>query len=160
MKKIFLALILLLFTIDGFAQFKGNPGKAKSSLDKAALKTDSDEIKELLTLAKGEIDAAIDIEKQRQKANTWLIRGDVYAAIAKGFLDLDSEAIEKAIEAYDKIGTEVTTKDINIIKNTNAGRQNLSVFFVNQAIAAINETYGSTLPMVNVGDYGTVNISN
>ena len=39
MKKIFLPLILLLFTIDGFAQFKGNPGKAKSSLDKAALKT-------------------------------------------------------------------------------------------------------------------------
>ena len=85
MKKIFLPLILLLFTIDGFAQFKGNPGKAKSSLDKAALKTDLNEIKDLLILAKGEIDAAIEIEKQRQKANTWLIRGDVYAAIAKGF---------------------------------------------------------------------------
>jgi len=33
-------------------------------------------------------------------------------------------------------------------------------YLANQAIAAINETYGSTLPMVNVGDYGTVNISN
>ena len=137
MKKIFLPLILLLFTIDGFAQFKGNPGKAKSSLDKAALKTDLNEIKDLLILAKGEIDAAIEIEKQRQKANTWLIRGDVYAAIAKGFLDLDSEAIEKAIEAYDKIGTEVSTKDITIITNTNAGRQNLSSFFINKAITAL-----------------------
>lgn len=33
-------------------------------------------------------------------------------------------------------------------------------YLANQAIAAINETYGSTLPMVSVGDYGTVNISN
>ena len=48
MKKIFLPLILILFTLDGFAQFKGNPGKAKSSLDKAALKTDLNEISKVV----------------------------------------------------------------------------------------------------------------
>ena len=137
MKKILLPILLILIVFNGYSQYKGNPGKAKSSLDKVELKTDIGEIRELLTIAKGEIDAAIENPKQNQKANTWLIRGDVYAAIAKGFLDLDAEAIEKSIEAYDKIGTEVTTKDINIIKNTNAGRQNLSSFFINKAIIAL-----------------------
>ncbi len=140
MKKIFLTLIIMFFSIDGFSQYKGNPGKAKSSLDKVELKTDLSERRDLLILAKGEIDAAIEIEKHRNKANTWLIRGDVYAAISKGFLDLDSLAIEKAIEAYDKIGTEVPTKDVMIIQNINAGRQNLSSFFINQAITALQGT--------------------
>ena len=33
-------------------------------------------------------------------------------------------------------------------------------YLANQAIAAINEMYGSTIPTVNIGSYGTVNISN
>ena len=37
MKKIFLLLLLVLFSFNSYSQFKGNPGKAKSSLDKAAL---------------------------------------------------------------------------------------------------------------------------
>ncbi|QSS96233.1 SGNH/GDSL hydrolase family protein [Psychroflexus sp. ALD_RP9] len=32
-------------------------------------------------------------------------------------------------------------------------------YVANQAIMAINAQYGSTLPMVNIGDYGTVNLS-
>lgn len=140
MKKIFLPLLLVLFSFNSYSQFKGNPGKAKSSLDKAALKTELNEKRDLIIIAKGEIDAAIEIEKQRVKANTWLVRGDVYAEIAKNFSDLDPQAIEKAVEAYDKIGTEVSTKDITIITNTNAGRQNLSSFFINQAITSLQGT--------------------
>ena len=33
-------------------------------------------------------------------------------------------------------------------------------YLANQAIDAINTTYGSTIPKVNIGSYGTVNISN
>ena len=33
-------------------------------------------------------------------------------------------------------------------------------YLANQAIEAINSTYGSTVPKVNIGSYGTVNISN
>ena len=137
MKKILLPILLILFVFDGFSQYKGNPNKAKSTLDKLELKTDIDEIRELLTLAKGEVDAAIDNVKQNGKANTWLIRGDVYAEIAKTLPELDSEAIEKSLEAYDKIGSEITTKDVNIIKNVNIGRQNLSTHFINKAIVAL-----------------------
>ena len=43
-------------------------GKAKSLLSKAELKTDIDEIKLLLIDAKGEIDAAIEIEKHISKS--------------------------------------------------------------------------------------------
>ena len=87
-----LTVLLLLITLNGYSQYKGTPGKAKSSLDKSMLKTDIDEKRDLLTTAKGEIDAAILNEKQNTKANTWLIRGDVYAEIAKSLPDLDSEA--------------------------------------------------------------------
>ncbi len=137
MKKILLHILLILFVFDGYSQYKGNPNKAKSTLDKLELKTDIDEIRELLTLAKGEVDAAIENVKQNGKANTWLIRGDVYAEIAKTLPELDSEAIEKSLEAYDKIGSEITTKDVNIIKNVNIGRQNLSTHFINKAIVAL-----------------------
>jgi hypothetical protein len=61
----------------------------------------------------------------------------VYAEIAKIFPQLDKDAIDKALESYDKIGTDVPTKNVEIIKEANAGRQNLSVFFVNQAITAL-----------------------
>ena len=132
-----LTVLLLSITLNGYSQYKGTPGKAKSSLDKSMLKTDIDEKRDLLTTAKGEIDAAILNEKQNTKANTWLIRGDVYAEIAKSLPDLDSEAIEKSVQAYDKIGSEIRTKDLTIIQNVNAGKQNLSSFFINKAITAL-----------------------
>ncbi len=140
MKKLLLLLLLINISFIGFSQYKGNPGKAKSLLDKSALKSNESEIRGLLINAKGEIDAAILLDKQKQKPNTWLIRGDVYAAIAKGYSDIDNEAIEKSIEAYDKIGTEVPTKDFNIIQNMTAGRQNLSSYFVNNAIMSLQST--------------------
>ena len=122
------------------AQYKGNVNKARSLLDKAALSTNMSEIKPLLVDAKGEVDEAIKIEKNRAKVNTWVIRGDVYAAIAKGLMELDSMAIEKALNAYNKVGTEIKTKDINAIQNANAGKQNLSTFFINDAITALQGT--------------------
>ena len=61
----------------------------------------------------------------------------MYAEIAKIFPQLDNDAIDKALESYDKIGTDVPTKNVEIIKEANVGRQNLSVFFVNQAITAL-----------------------
>ena len=142
MKKSLLLLLLLtnLSFISFSQQYKGNPGKAKSLLEKAGLKSDESEIRELLINAKGEIDAAILLTKQYAKANTWLIRGDVYAAIAKGYKDIDNDAIEKSIEAYDKIGTEIPTKDYMLIQNTTAGRQNLSSYFINNAIRALQST--------------------
>ena len=49
-------------------------------------------------------------------------------------------AIEKSLESYNKVGTEIKTKDINAIQNANAGRQNLSTFFINDAITALQGT--------------------
>ena len=95
MKKLLLLLLLINISFIGFSQYKGNPAKARSLLDKSALKSNESEIRELLINAKGEIDAAILLDKQKQKPNTWLIRGDVYAAIAKGYSDIDSEPIER-----------------------------------------------------------------
>ena len=139
-KSLLLILLLTSISFVGFSQYKGNPGKAKSLLEKSALKSDENEIRELLINAKGEIDAAILLTKQSEKANTWLIRGDVYSAIAKGYTDIDNDAIEKSIEAYDKIGTEIPTKDFTLIQNTTAGRQNLSSYFINNAIRALQGT--------------------
>ena len=101
-KSLLLLLLLTSISFVGFSQYKGNPGKAKSLLDKSELKSDESEIRELLINAKGEIDAAILLTKQSEKANTWLIRGDVYSAIAKGYTDIDSDAIEKSIEAIEE----------------------------------------------------------
>ena len=139
-KTLLLLLVFTNITFIGFSQYKGNPGKAKSLLEKSALKSDANEIRELLINAKGEIDAAILLDKQKVKANTWLIRGDVYSAIARGYSDLDNDAIEKSIEAYDKIGSEIPTKDFTLIQNTTAGRQNLSSHFINNAIRALQGT--------------------
>ena len=53
-----LTVLLLFITLNGYSQYKGTPGKAKSSLEKSMLKTDIEEKRGLLTIAKGEIDAA------------------------------------------------------------------------------------------------------
>ena len=66
MKKIFLPLLLVLFSFNSYSQFKGNPGKAKSSLDKAALKTELNEKRDLIIIAKGEIDAAYDASSSKR----------------------------------------------------------------------------------------------
>ena len=140
MKYLNIFIITFLFSLSLNAQYKGSINKARSLLDKAALSTYMSEIKPLLVEAKGEVDQAIKIEKNRSKVNTWIIRGDVYAAIAKGLPELDSMAIEKSLESYNKVGTEIKTKDINAIQNANAGRQNLSTFFINDAITALQGT--------------------
>ena len=140
MKYLNIFIITFLFSLSLNAQYKGSVNKARSLLDKAALSTYMSEIKPLLVEAKGEVDQAIKIEKNRSKVNTWIIRGDVYAAIAKGLPELDSMAIEKSLESYNKVGTEIKTKDINAIQNANAGRQNLSTFFINDAITALQGT--------------------
>ena len=137
MKKYILSLLLFISVFNAYSQYKGNSNKARSYLGKVELTTDLSEKEALLTDAKGEVDAAIQIEKKRSKADTWVVRGNVYAEIAKIFPQLDNDAIDKALESYDKIGTDVPTKNVEIIKEANVGRQNLSVFFVNQAITAL-----------------------
>ena len=137
MKKYILSLLLFISVFNAYSQYKGNSNKARSYLGKVELTTDLSEKEALLTDAKGEVDAAIQIEKNRSKADTWVVRGNVYAEIAKIFPQLDNDAIDKALESYDKIGTDVPTKNVEIIREANAGRQNLSVFFVNQAITAL-----------------------
>jgi len=77
------------------AQYKGSVGKAESNLAKGNLEA-----------AKGEIDAAVAIEKNATKSRTWFTMGKIYQAIATSnnasVTALDDQAIEKAAEAYQK----------------------------------------------------------
>ena len=144
MKKYLLTIILFSFSIiNAFSQYKGSINKARSYLTKLELTTDQSEINNFLKDAKGEVDAAIQIEKNVEKVDTWLTRGDVYAEIAKKFPELDEDAIDKALESYDKIGFEIETKNISAIENAGIGKQNLSTFFINQAIISLQ---GSNAP--------------
>lgn len=144
MKKYLLTIILFCFSIiNAFSQYKGSINKARSYLTKLELTTDQSEINNFLKDAKGEVDAAIQIEKNVEKVDTWLTRGDVYAEIAKKFPELDEDAIVKALESYDKIGFEIETKNISAIENAGIGKQNLSTFFINQAIISLQ---GSNAP--------------
>ena len=144
MKKYLLTIILFCFSIiNAFSQYKGSINKASSYLTKLELTTDQSEINNFLKDAKGEVDAAIQIEKNVEKVDTWLTRGDVYAEIAKKFPELDEDAIDKALESYDKIGFEIETKNISAIENAGIGKQNLSTFFINQAIISLQ---GSNAP--------------
>ena len=144
MKKYLLTIILFCFSIiNAFSQYKGSINKARSYLTKLELTTDQSEINNFLKDAKGEVDAAIQIEKNVEKVDTWLTRGDVYAEIAKKFPELDEDAIDKALESYDKIGFEIETKNISAIENAGIGKQNLSTFFINQAIISLQ---GSNAP--------------
>ena len=139
MVKITQFIIFFLLSIPTlFGQYKGNVTKAENSAKKIELKSTDNERRELLLIAKGEIDVAITIEKNLSKARTWFVRGNVYAAIAKGYLDIDSLAIEKSIEAFSKVGTDqAKTNDLTLIQNTNIGIQNLSSYFINQAVYAL-----------------------
>ena len=116
MKKYILSLLLFISVFNAYSQYKGNSNKARSYLAKVELTTDLSEKEALLTDAKGEVDTAIEIEKNRGKADTWVVRGNVYAEIAKIFPQLDKDAIDKALESYDKIGTDVPTKNVEVSK--------------------------------------------
>ena len=152
MKKIFilinvfniaiLAQVFLPFFIvnNVYSQYKGNVNKAEAYLNKSELKTDIGEKRSLLIDAKGEIDLAMTIEKNNIKARSWYVQGNVYSAIAKQFLDIDPNAIEKAAESFKSIGDKIKTNDISLIQNANVGLQNLSSHFVNQAILALQGT--------------------
>ena len=149
MKKIFilinvfniaiLAQVFLPFFIvnNVYSQYKGNVNKAEAYLNKSELKTDIGEKRSLLIDAKGEIDLAMTIEKNNIKARSWYVQGNIYSAIAKQFLDIDPNAIEKAAESFKSIGDKIKTNDISLIQNANVGLQNLSSHFVNQAIVAL-----------------------
>ena len=149
MKKIFilinvfniaiLAQVFLPFFIinNVYSQYKGNVNKAEVYLNKSELKTDIGEKRSLLIDAKGEIDLAMTIEKNNIKARSWYVQGNIYSAIAKQFLDIDPNAIEKATESFKSIGAKIKTNDITLIQNANVGLQNLSSHFVNQAIVAL-----------------------
>ena len=149
MKKIFIlfnvfniaifAQVLLPFFIinNAFSQYKGNVNKAESYLNKSELKTDIGEKRSLLIDAKGEIDLAMTIEKNNIKARSWYVQANIYSAIARQFLDIDPDAIEKATESYKSIGDKIKTNDVTLIQNANVGLQNLSSHFVNQAIFAL-----------------------
>ena len=149
MKKIFniiflfnlaiLPQILIPFLIinDAYSQYKGNVNKAETYLNKSEIKTDIGEKRSLLIDAKGEIDLAMTIEKNNIKARSWYIQGNIYSAIARQFLDIDPDAIEKATESFKSIGDKIKTNDITLIQNSNVALQNLSSHFVNQAIFAL-----------------------
>ena len=137
MNKYILTILFCLSVLSAFSQYKGSVNKARSYLTKLELTTDQSEINNFLKDAKGEVDAAIKIEKNIQKADIWLTRGDVYAEIAKLYPELDNDAIDKALESYNKIGFEIETKNVSTISNANVGKQNLSTFFINQAITSL-----------------------
>jgi len=137
MNKYILTILFCFSVLSAFSQYKGSVNKARSYLTKLELTTDQSEINNFLKDAKGEVDAAIKIEKNIQKADIWLTRGDVYAEIAKLYPELDNDAIDKALESYNKIGFEIETKNLSNISNANVGKQNLSTFFINQAITSL-----------------------
>ena len=137
MNKYILTILFCFSVLSAFSQYKGSVSKARSYLTKLELTTDQSEINNFLKDAKGEVDAAIKIEKNIQKADIWLTRGDVYAEIAKLYPELDNDAIDKALESYNKIGFEIETKNVSTISNANVGKQNLSTFFINQAITSL-----------------------
>ena len=134
-----LAQILIPFLVinDAYSQYKGSVNKAETYLNKSELKTDIGEKRSLLIDAKGEIDLAMTIEKNNIKARSWYIQGNIYSAIARQFLDIDPDAIEKATKSFKSIGDKIKTNDITLIQNSNVALQNLSSHFINQAIFAL-----------------------
>ncbi|MEM8895220.1 MAG: hypothetical protein AAGC88_11630 [Bacteroidota bacterium] len=95
MKKVFLLVVCALSIQFAHAQYKGSVGKAEANLAKGNLAD-----------AKGEIDAAVAIEKNAAKSRSWFTMGKIYQAIAtsnnSSVTALDDQAIEKAAQAYQK----------------------------------------------------------
>lgn len=100
MKKILNILVLMLF-VSAFAygqyEPKGKVPKAESALNSNKL-----------DIAKAEIDKAFEDNNKGKittSAKNWFVRGNVYKAIFQDsaeFKDLDSEALKKAAESYNK----------------------------------------------------------
>ncbi|MDP4680363.1 MAG: hypothetical protein NWS46_08365, partial [Cyclobacteriaceae bacterium] len=92
--------LLIICLILGAAEFaypqKGSVTKASAYLAKNDLAS-----------AKAEIDMAITIEKNSDKAKTWFERGRIYQAIAtsedESLRSLDSDAIAKTMESFQKV---------------------------------------------------------
>ena len=137
MKKLIILIIPFLFINNLYSQYKGSVNKAESNLYKAKLKTVIGEKRALIIDAKGEIDLAMTIEKNNSKARSWYVKGNIYTEIAQEFLDIDPEAIEKATEAYQAIGSSIKTNDAVLLQNALVGLQNLSSHFINEAIKAL-----------------------
>ena len=137
MKKLIILIIPFLFINNLYSQYKGSVNKAESNLNKAKLKTVIGEKRALIIDAKGEIDLAMTIEKNNSKARSWYVKGNIYSEIAQEFLDIDPEAIEKATESYQAIGSSIKTNDAVLLQNALVGLQNLSSHFVNEAINAL-----------------------
>jgi hypothetical protein len=132
-----LAQILIPFLVinDAYSQYKGSINKAETYLNKSELKSDIEEKRSLLIDAKGEIDLAMTIQKNNIKARSWYIQGNIYSAIAKQFLDIDPDAIEKAAESFNKIiDGEIKTNNIEILQNSITKKDNLRLYFINNAI--------------------------
>ncbi|SMD31841.1 Tetratricopeptide repeat-containing protein [Reichenbachiella faecimaris] len=93
--KLFVLTLTLLISVATFAQ-KGSVTKADSYL-----------VKSDYANAKAEIDVAITIEKNATKSKTWFVRGKIYQAIAtsadEAVTAIDSDALSKAIAAYNKV---------------------------------------------------------
>jgi len=134
-----LAQVLIPFLVinDAYSQYKGSVNKAETYLNKSELKADIGEKRSLLIDAKGEIDLAMTIQKNNIKARSWYIQGNIYSAIARQFLDIDPNAIEKATESFKSIGDKIKTNDITLIQNSNVALKNLSSHFINQAIFSL-----------------------
>lgn len=110
--KLFVLTLALLMSVATFAQ-KGSVTKADAYLTKNEYAN-----------AKAEIDVAITIEKNAAKSKTWFVRGKIYQAIATStdetVSSLDAEALEKSVEAYNKvISMEKESSPNNLISTTN-----------------------------------------
>lgn len=110
--KLFVLALALLMSVASFAQ-KGSVTKADAYLTKNEYAN-----------AKAEIDVAITIEKNAVKGKTWFVRGKIYQAIAtstdKAVTSLDADALDKSIEAYNKVlEMEKATSPNHLISTTN-----------------------------------------
>ncbi|MEP2024277.1 MAG: tetratricopeptide repeat protein [Reichenbachiella sp.] len=110
--RLFVLTLALLMSVVSFAQ-KGSVTKADSYLAKSEFAN-----------AKAEIDVAITIEKNALKSKTWFVRGKIYQAIAtstdEAVSSLDAEALNKSVEAYNKIlEMDKENSPNHLIANTN-----------------------------------------
>ncbi|MFY0652228.1 MAG: hypothetical protein JXQ96_09355 [Cyclobacteriaceae bacterium] len=112
MKKLIIFSVAFFAMNIAYAQ-KGSVSKASAYL-----------AKENYASAKAEIDVAVTIEKNAAKSKTWFERGRIYQAIAiskdEAISSLDDQALQKTVEAYNKVQTmEKETSPNSILASTN-----------------------------------------